>query len=93
MRLISTGKTAAELRVAVGTLRRWHRQGLLIPSGQTTDGHRRYHRDTVRTVAGARSDDSCETICYARVSSRDQLKTKALRLQKHSVEAGFEMSK
>nr|WP_246217593.1 MerR family DNA-binding transcriptional regulator [Paraburkholderia panacisoli] len=39
MRLLSTGETAAELGVAVGTLRRWHRQGLLMPLGRTVGGH------------------------------------------------------
>jgi hypothetical protein len=32
MRLISIGETVAELGVAVGTLRRWHRPWLLMRS-------------------------------------------------------------
>jgi predicted site-specific integrase-resolvase len=53
MQLLSIGETAAELGVAVGTLRRWHRQGLLMPFGRTVGGHRRYQRDTVRATLGA----------------------------------------
>ncbi len=85
MRLLSIGETATQLGVVVGTLRRWHRQGLLLPSCRTMGGHRRYQHDTVQAAAG-------KTLCYARVSSHDQaeqLKTQASRLQKHCVEAGF----
>ena len=92
MRLLSIGETAAELGVAVGTLQRWHRQGLQMPSCRTFGGHRRYQRDTVLSVAGARPGASGKTISYARVSSHDQaeqLKTQAFRLQKHCVEPGF----
>jgi predicted site-specific integrase-resolvase len=93
MRLLSIGGTAAEPGVAVGTLRRWHWQGLLMPSCQTIGGHRRYQHDAVRTVAGAEPASTGKTICYARVSSHDQaeqLKTQALRLEKHCVESGFD---
>ncbi|AMV48253.1 IS607 family transposase [Paraburkholderia caribensis] len=92
MRLLSIGETATQLRVAVGTLRRWHRQGLLLPSCRTIGGHRRYRHDTVQAAAGAAPAAAGKTVCYARVSSHDQagqLKTQASRLQKHCVEAGF----
>jgi putative resolvase len=91
MRLLSIGETAAELGVAVGTLRRWHRLGLLMPSCRTVGGHRRYQRDTVQSVSGA-GPATGKTICYARVSSHDQaeqLTTQASRLEKHCVESGF----
>ncbi|WP_144140917.1 MerR family DNA-binding transcriptional regulator [Paraburkholderia sp. BCC1884] len=52
MRPLSTGEPAAELGVAVGTLRRWHRQGLLMPFSRTVGRHRRYWRDTVRATRG-----------------------------------------
>ena len=92
MRLLSIGETAAQPGVAVGTLRRWHRQGLLLPSCRTMGGHRRYQHDTVRAASGAAPAAAGKTVCYARVSSHDQaeqLKTLASRLQKHCVEAGF----
>jgi len=92
MRLLSTGETAAELGVAVSTLRRWHRRGLLTPSCRTIGGHRRYQRDTVQTLAGTEAAATGKTICHARVSSHDQaeqLKTQAARLEKHCADAGI----
>ena len=92
MQLLSIGKTAAELGVAVSTLRRWHRQGLLMPVGRTVDGHRRYQRDTVRATLGAEPAVTGKTVCYARGCSHDQapqLQTQAARLEKHCLDAGF----
>ncbi|WP_429344206.1 IS607 family transposase [Paraburkholderia sp. GAS42] len=92
MRLLSIGETAAELGVAVGTLRRWHRQGLLMPFGRTVGGHRRYQRDTVRATLGAGPVVAGRTVCYARVSSHDragQLKTQAARLERHCINSSF----
>lgn len=89
LRLLSIGETATELGVAVGTLRRWHRLGLLLPVCRTIGGHRRYRHDTVQTVVGAERVANGKTICYARVSSHDQagqLETQASRL-------GLQMSK
>ncbi|MBP0594199.1 IS607 family transposase [Paraburkholderia sp. LEh10] len=91
MRMLSIGETAAELGVAVGTLRRWHRQGRLMPACRIIGGHRRYQRDAVRAAAGTVPASTAKTICDARVSSHDQaeqLKTQASRLQKHCVESG-----
>ena len=84
MRLLSIGETAAELGVAVGTLRRWHRQGLLMPACRTIGGHRRYQHDTVHAMTGTTPAATGKTVCYARVSSHEQaeqLKTPASRLQ------------
>jgi putative resolvase len=92
MELLSIGETAAELGVAVGTLRRWHRQGLLMPVGRTVGGHRRYQRDTVRATLGAEPAAAGKTVCYARASSHDQapqLQTQAARLERHCIDAGF----
>ena len=92
MRLLSIGETAAELGVAVGTLRRWHQQGLLMPFSRTVGGHRRYRRDTVRATLGAEPAVTGKTVCYARGSSHDQapqLQTQAARLEKHCLDAGF----
>ena len=42
--LISIGKKAEELGVAVVTLRRWHKKGLLVPDEITLGGQRRYKK-------------------------------------------------
>ena len=92
MRLLSIGETAAKLGVAVGTLRRWHRQGVLVPACRAIGGHRRYQHDAIQSMTGATPAATGKTVCYARVSSHDQaeqLKTQASRLQKHCIEAGF----
>ena len=68
--------------LAVGTLRRWHRQGLLMPFGRTVGGHRRYQRDTVRAILDAEPAIAGKTGCCACVFLRDQagqLKTQAAR--------------
>ncbi|OUL70228.1 MerR family DNA-binding transcriptional regulator, partial [Paraburkholderia hospita] len=92
MRLLSIGETATLLGVAVGTLRRWHRQRRLAPHGRTLGGHRRYLHDSVCASSKHAPPSSGKTICYARVSSYDQagqLDTQASRLQRHCVDAGF----
>ena len=90
--LLSIGEAAAALGVAVATLRRWHRQGRLLPALCTLGGHRRYASDAVRVASGAQTPAAGKTICYARVSSHDQsaqLQTQAARLERHCLEAGF----
>jgi excisionase family DNA binding protein len=91
--LLSIGEAAAALGVAVATLRRWHRQGRLLPAIRTLGGHRRYASDAVHTVAGGQTAATGKTICYARVSSHDQsaeLQTQAARLERHCQEVGFD---
>ncbi len=90
--LLSIGEAAAALGVAVATLRRWHRQGRLLPAIRTLGDHRRYASDAVRTVADAKTAAAGKTICYARVSSHDQREqplTQTTRLERHCHEAGF----
>ena len=90
--LLSIGEAAAALGVAVATLRRWHRQGRLLPALCTLGGHRRYTFEAVRSASGAQRPAAGKTICYARVSSHNQsaqLQTQAARLERHCHEAGF----
>src|SRR5689334_20257906 len=54
MRLLSVNETAAELSVAVGTLRRWYRQGLMLPFGRTVGEHRRFQREALQTATPQR---------------------------------------
>jgi putative resolvase len=62
--LLSIGEMAVHLGVAVGTLRRWDREGRLHPKLRTLGGHRRY--------ACADENTGGKTVCYARVSCADQ---------------------
>ena len=90
--LLPIGEAAAALGVAVATLRRWHRQGRLLPAPRTLGGHRRYAPETVRSASGAQTSAAGKAICYARVPSQDQsaqLQTQAARLERHCHEAGF----
>jgi putative resolvase len=78
--------------VAVATLRRWHRQGLLTPTSRTVGGHRRYDRASICASLDGTPAQVAKTVCYARVSSHDQaeqLKTQAARLEKHCSEPGL----
>ena len=90
--LLSIGEAAAALGVAVATLRRWHRQGRLLPALRTLGGHRRYVSEAMRGASGTPRPADGKTICYARVSShdqREQLQTQAARLERHCHAAGF----
>ena len=69
-------KDAAQLfGVVVKTLRRWEFQNKLIPHHRTLGGHRRYKlNDILRLIKPMEINDIeiNKTICYARVSSKDQ---------------------
>ena len=89
--LLSIGEAAAALGVAVATLRRWHRQGRLLPALRTLGGHRRYASEAIRSASGAQRPAAGKTV-YARVSSHDQceqLPAQAVRLERHCHEAGI----
>jgi len=68
----SIGEASKALGVSITTLRRWEREGKLVPA-HTSGGHRRYDLATVcperfRTA----TDATRKTLAYARVSSHDQ---------------------
>lgn len=44
---ISISKAAKELGVSINTLRRWDREGILVPE-KTPSGHRRYELDKLK---------------------------------------------
>lgn len=67
--LVSIGEMARRLGVAVGTLRRWHKEGKLLPALRTPGGHRRYDPDGGRSDRTGRPE---RTVVYARVSCSDQ---------------------
>jgi putative resolvase len=70
--LVTIHEAAQALGVSISTLRRWEREGKLVPE-HTPGGHRRYDLAKLypeRFRAGA--DVTRKTIAYARVSSHDQ---------------------
>jgi predicted site-specific integrase-resolvase len=72
MSIVAIGQVAKSLGVCVLTVRRWHREGKLLPSFTTVGGHRRYEIDKVKMQFETVKDDRI-TIGYCRVSSSDQL--------------------
>jgi predicted site-specific integrase-resolvase len=71
-RLITIGEASEVLGVSISTLRRWDREGRLIPE-KTTSGHRRYDISKLKPeMYRERIAETRKTIAYARVSSHDQ---------------------
>ena len=66
-RLLSISEAAKLKGVSQNTLRRWEKQGKLIPQ-RTLNGHRRYD---INQILGVNNNQSV-TVGYARVSSHDQ---------------------
>jgi putative resolvase len=70
-KLYRIGQAASLLGVSTSTLRRWEREGKLIP--QRTEGdHRLYRLSQFKTSKQTQSVRERKTIAYARVSSHDQ---------------------
>jgi predicted site-specific integrase-resolvase len=70
-RLSKIGEAARILGVTVQTLRRWEREGELLPDRKSEGGTRYYDIDR---LLGLKEREADLTIGYARVSSRDQKK-------------------
>jgi len=70
-KLISIAEAASCLGVSATTLRRWEKEGKLIPD-RTQAGHRRYNLSKIKPNFIHASRESRKTIAYARVSSHDQ---------------------
>ena len=68
-RLVKIGEAARLLGVSAQTLRRWEREGELLPD-RKSDGATRYY--DVDKLFGLKSIETDLTIAYARVSSHDQ---------------------
>ncbi|MCY0898554.1 MAG: MerR family DNA-binding transcriptional regulator, partial [Firmicutes bacterium] len=66
-------REAAEfLGVTPSTLRRWEREGKLIPDERTAGGYRGYDLARLRPEQFAHRGAPRKTVAYARVSSHDQ---------------------
>ena len=71
-RLATIGETAEILGVSISTLRRWDKEGRLVPE-KTASGHRRYDISRLKPeMFGEKRGESRKTVAYARVSSHDQ---------------------
>ena len=88
-RFIKIGKAAQILGVTVQTLRRWEKNGSLVPD-RISDGKTRYY--SLDKLLGFSNPESDLTIGYARVSSHDQkkdLKTQADALSTYCIKHGW----
>lgn len=72
--VVTIGEASILLGVSKGTLRRWEREGKLLPSMRTLGNHRRYCLSELRLLfLNEPTQDKKElTVAYARVSSDDQ---------------------
>ena len=69
---VSIGQAAKELGVSIPTLRRWEAEGK-IQAERTPKGHRRYDLAQLHGLKPYEtSKTNRPTVCYVRVSSRDQ---------------------
>ena len=67
-RLVKIGKAAELLGTTPEVMRQWERTGELLPARKTRGGTRYYALSDLMGTA----NESASTLCYARVSSRDQ---------------------
>lgn len=70
--LLSIHDASKLLGVSIATLRRWEKEGKLIPDERTAGNQRRYKLSSLRPEMGRGIDYNRKTIAYARVSSHDQ---------------------
>lgn len=71
-RLLAIGETAKMLGVSITTLRRWEKEGKLLPEVSTSK-HRRYDPSKLKSESTQQFvSDNRKTLAYARVSSHDQ---------------------
>lgn len=70
--MVSIREAAQFLGVSAQTLRRWEREGKLIPDERTPGGRRRYDLARLRPEQFRAPEAALRTIAYARVSSHDQ---------------------
>ncbi len=88
-RFIKIGEAAKLLGVSVQTLRRWEREGELLPDRKSEGGTRYYDLDRLLGLQNVETD---LTIAYARVSSHDQkddLRRQAERLETYCMAKGW----
>lgn len=71
-KLVGIQEAAEFLGVSAQTLRRWEREGKLIPDERTEGNRRRYDLAKLRPESFHTPEAGRKTVAYARVSSHDQ---------------------
>lgn len=71
-KLLSIEKAAELLGVSTSTMRRWEKEGRLLPDERTEGNQRRYLLSSIKPQMKHGSVANRKTIAYARVSSHDQ---------------------
>lgn len=71
-KLISIKEAAEILGVSVHTLRRWEKEGKVLPVSRTAGGQRRFDLHALHTPQAVVKTKERPTLAYARVSSHDQ---------------------
>ena len=71
-KLVSIHEAAQFLGVTPTTLRRWEREGRLLPDERTRGGDRRYDLARLTNEPDRVANHDRKTVAYARVSSHDQ---------------------
>ena len=86
---LSIGQAALLLGVSISTLRRWEKEGFLLPSFRTPGRHRRFALTTLEALFSDHQSPAASApraIAYARVSSSDQkrdLETQKIKLEEY----------
>ena len=71
---LSIGQAAKMIGVSVSSLRRWERNGKIVPDFRTPGGHKRYSIAQLKQNFGIiKNDIKKHVVGYARVSSHDQV--------------------
>jgi len=70
--LVSIKEAANVLGVSVQTLRRWEKEGKVLPVQRTAGGQRRFNLHSLQTPQPVLKTYERPTLAYARVSSHDQ---------------------
>ena len=71
-RIVTISKAAEVLGVSISTLRRWEKEGKLVPEPHVVGNHRRYDLSKLKPELFHGLGVVKKTIAYARVSSHDQ---------------------
>lgn len=72
VKLISIKEAAYALGVSVQTLRRWEKEGKVLPVQRTAGGQRRFDLHSLVTPQPVPNKQALPTLAYARVSCHDQ---------------------